>query len=275
MIGAGVEMQPFVHVLALFLAAAGGAKSLDKGSHALQEFRGEDAVVILERAKSEGPYTRADHIRLYELLGIAYAYVERSDDALAAFDTLLALDPGRAISYTLSPKVTFLFEQQRGAVAERIAPTIDVRWPVGLSIDSPIPIDVEVVSDPKKFFARAKLFHRVRGALSYEATDVELPKAGESRRIDLPPGAPGAVKDQTVEIYLVAYDSAGNEVYQWGSDMRPREISVRFEPPDPWYGRWWVWAIAGTVVAAGASVAVFAVSREPEPTVPGSLEVFR
>lgn len=267
-------MLALVQILALFVAAD-GAKSLEKGAHALAEFRAEDAVVNLEKAKSEGPYSRAEHIKLYEQLGIAYAYVERSDDALAAFNTLLALDPGRAISYTLSPKVTFLFEQARGAVAGQVPPTIDVRWPLGLRVDQPMPIDVEVVSDPKKFFVRAELHHRVKGALSYETSKIELPKIAEPKHVELPPAAPGALKDQVVEIYLLAYDSSGNEVYQWGSDTRPREISVRYEAPDPWYSKWWVWAIAGTVVAAGASAAAVAVSSEPEPTIGGSLEVFR
>src|SRR5262249_34771773 len=130
-------------------AAGANTKSLDKGAALLAEFRAEDAVTVLEKAKSEGPYSRAEYIRLFEQLGIAYAYLERGGDALAAFDTLLALDPGRAISYTLSPKVTFLFEQARSAAADRVPPTIDVRWPPGLSVSDPIPVDVEVVADPK------------------------------------------------------------------------------------------------------------------------------
>jgi hypothetical protein len=262
----------------LALAGATGAratpsKSLDKGAELLAEFRAEDAVILLEDAKTEGPYTRADYIRLFEQLGIAYAYLDRSKDALAAFDMLLALDPGRAISYTLSPKVTFLFEKARGAAADRAAPTIDLRWPLGKTVSEPIPLDVEVVADPRKFLKRAKIQHRMKGAPEYQTIELALPAGREPQRIDLPPGAPNSTKDEVVELYLVAYDQAGNEVHQWGTANRPREIAVRYEAPDPWYSKWWFWAIAGSVVAAGASAAVFAATREPGPTVGGELRV--
>src|SRR5688572_17213214 len=133
-----------MYALALALVLAAETKSLERGSQLLAEFRAEDAIVVLEAAKKAGPYSRADYIRLFEQLGIGYAYLDRGDDALAAFDMLLAIDPGRAISYTLSPKVTFLYEQARSAPEKRLPPTIDVRWPVGLTLSSPIPIDLEV-----------------------------------------------------------------------------------------------------------------------------------
>lgn len=256
------------------LAGAGaGTKNLDKGTHALTEFRAEDAIAALEKAKDEGPYSRADNIRLYEQLGIAYAYLDRSDDALAAFDTLLALDPGRAISYTLSPKVTFLFEQARSAAANRTPPTIDVRWPVGLVVSEPVPVDIEVVADPKVFLTHAKVYHRLKSSPKYEVSEVDLPSPGQTKRLDLPPVAAASTRPETVEIYLVAFDRAGSEVHQWGSEKRPREISLRYEAPDPWYSKWWVWAIAGTVVAAGASAAVFVATDEPDPTVGGVFRV--
>jgi tetratricopeptide (TPR) repeat protein len=254
-------------------APAAGTKNLDRGTHALAEFRAEDAITALEKAKDEGPYSRADNIRLYEQLGIAYAYLDRSEDALAAFDTLLALDPGRAISYTLSPKVTFLFEQARGAVANRTPPTIDVRWPVGLVVSAPVPVDIEVVSDPKQFLSRAKVHYRLKGSPKYDVVELDLPAPGSPKRLEIPAIAAASLRQESVEIYLVAHDRAGSEVHQWGSEARPREISLRYEPPDPWYSKWWVWAIAGTVVAASASAAAVAASSEPEPTVGGVFRV--
>lgn len=227
----------------------------------------------MEKAKNEGPYSRADYIRLFEQLGIAYAYLERSQDALASFDTLLALDPGRAISYTLSPKVTFLFEQARSAAADRTPPTIDVRWPVGLDVEEPIPVDVEVVADPKSFFSWARIRYRLKGSPTYTTLDSELPKIAQPKRLEIPPLAAASTHEETIELYLVAYDKAGNEVHQWGSETHPREIALQYEAPDPWYSRWWIWAIAGTVVAASASAGVFAATREPDPTVGGVFRV--
>jgi hypothetical protein len=254
-------------------SAAGGRTSLEQAAKALADFRAEEAIAALERAKQEGPYERQDYIRLYELLGIAYGYLDKNEDALRAFDMLLALDAGRAISYTLSPKVTFLFEQARSKAAERPPPAIDLGWPLGLLVDEPIPIDIEVLSDPLTFLRKARIFTRVKGSPEYRAADVSLPVSGQHLQVEIPPQAAGSTGPELVDIYLVATDDRGNEVYQWGAPNRPREIPLRWAPPDPWYGKWWIWAIAGTVVAAGASAAVFAATRTPGPTINGSLRV--
>src|SRR5687767_15816942 len=100
---------------------------------------------------------------------------------------LLALDAGRAISYTLSPKVTFLFEQARSQAADRAPPTIDLRWPLGLTTTDPVPIDVEVISDPRGFLKRAKIFHRLKGSPNYETLELDLDPVGQTRRIEIPP----------------------------------------------------------------------------------------
>ena len=83
-----------------------------------------------------------------------------------------------------------------------------------------------------------------------------LPKRGERpARVELPPTAPDARTSDVLELYLVATDDRKNEVLVFGSPDRPRQVSLQYEPPKPWYGKWWVWAIAGTVVAAGAALA--------------------
>lgn len=264
-------MQALALILSAFLSPAAGAESLDLGAKALADFRADEAVMLLEKAKSEGPYGYADHARLYEQLGIAYAYLERADDAREAFDMLLAIDPARAISYTLSPKVTFLFEQARGKALARTPPTVQVSWPSRLMTGEELPIDVEVVADPKAFLKRAALFYRQRGAPRWESTRFELAPAGTRHQINLPPVA--SDRAEALELHLTAFDDRGNAVLEWGSERRPRELVLSSEPPTPWYGKWWVWAVAGGVVAAGAAAAAVAVSNEPGPTVRGTFEV--
>src|SRR5688572_31819020 len=98
---------------ALFLSLCAAPGSLDRATEALAEFRVDEALQLLERAKSEGPYRYADHVRLYEQLGIALAYVGNHEEAIAAFDHMLAIDPSHALSYSLSPKATLPFERAR------------------------------------------------------------------------------------------------------------------------------------------------------------------
>lgn len=265
----------FAYALVALIAVTPG-EAIDDATEALAEFRPADAVQILEGLEGKGPLVHADHVMLYEQLGIAYAYLDRPDDAVAAFLKMLALDPSRAISYTLSPKVTFLFEKARRGSAERAAPAVDVSWPRDLFVDRPVPVDVEVVADPERFLDGASLFFRRRGEPSFRTLPVRLPKKGERpARVEIPAPAPEATASDVLELYLVARDGRENEVLVFGGPERPRELNLAYEPPDPWYGKWWFWAAAGTVVAATAGAAVFAVTREPGPTVDGTFEVMR
>lgn len=258
------------------LLAANAGDTLARAAAALDEFRPGDAVTILDGLEDRGPLTHDQHVKLYEQLGIAYAYLENQKDAIAAFSRMLALDPGRAISYTLSPKVTFVFEEARKKSLARPAPSVDVSWPRDLFVDQPVPVDVEVVADPEKFLVGARLYYRRRGTPAFDQRDVTLPARGDRpARVELPPAAPDARTSDVLELYLVATDQKKNEVLVFGSPERPRQVALQFEPPEPWYGKWWVWAIAGTVVAAGAGAAVFAATNEPGPTVGGTFEVTR
>jgi tetratricopeptide (TPR) repeat protein len=269
-------MQAAVLVAYLSLASPEAEATLKEADAALADFRPEDALALLQKAKAQGPHRHADHVKLYESLGIAHAYLEKNEAALEAFRVMLALDPARAISYTLSPKVTFVFEEARKRAAERPAPGVDLAWPRDLQVDLPVPIDIEVLADPEGFLKRGRLYFRQKGAPAFDERSLPLPApASPAVRIELPPPNPLATDNQTLEIYLVAQDDAGNETLLFGSPKRPREITLTFVPPDPWYGRWWIWAIAGTVVAVGAGTAVFAATREPPDRIDGTFEVMR
>ncbi len=254
------------------LAGKGGdTQLLDDAGAALADFDAERAVGLLERAKNAGPWKWADHARLYEQLGVAYAYLEKPEPTAAAFEMLLAIDPARAISYTLSPKVTFLFEKARKKVLETASPAMHVSWKTDLDVTEEVPIEVEVVEDPRLFLVRGVLGWRLKGSPRYELRRFALPAKGV-RHVEVLP-AQGSTKRESLEIYVAGLDGDGNEVLLWASPTRPREVVLDYDPPTPWYGKWWVWTIAGAAVAAGATATAIAVTREPGPTVEGSFRV--
>jgi hypothetical protein len=237
----------------------GAGPSLDEGAKALADFKVEDAVALLDKATKEGPYGLADHARLYEQRGIAFAYLDRQQEALAAFDILLAIDPGRAIRYTLSPKVTLLFEEARKRAQDRVPPKVEVRWDREQSVAEPVPIDVDVISDPLGFLKTGAVFWRLRGQGSYQAVPFDLPPVAGSHRVVLPAARAEAERGESLEMVLT-----------WGSAARPREIQLAYVPPDPWYSKWWVWTLAGVAIAGGAGAAVFAATRSTPSTIDAS-----
>jgi hypothetical protein len=255
------------------------------------------ALGAVEAAAARGPFDRPTYARLWRQRGMAHALLayaagaEAKDDpavadakkaeqaeheaaAREAFDMLLALDPTHRLEYTESPQTTFVFQSAIAEAAKRPAPAIDVDWKRGLAVGEAVPVDVEVVADPKGFLARAELFVRRRGAEAWQATEVPLAATGSYARVVLPGAlAAGARGATALELYLRAYDADGNEVLDWASAERPREVALRWDPPTPWWRKWWVWGIAASVVAAGTGVAVYAASWEPSEHVGGGVVV--
>ncbi len=257
------------------LVAGVSAGSLDKGVSALKDFRADDAIVHLQRAEDEGPYCYEDYVLLYEQLGIAYIYLDRKAEALAAFDMLLTLDPSFAISYTLSPKVTFVFEQAREAARNRRPPAVHLSWPQDLAVHDSVQLDVRVISDPKQFMKRGKLHTRLKGSAGYQTIEFDLPSLGANTSLVLPPAAPEASAPKTLEVYVTVYDDKGNQVLKVGDADHPRRIALAYQEPEPWYRKWWVWAAIGGAVAVGTGVTVGVTLQDQPDTVSGSYRTNR
>ncbi len=254
----------------------------------------EAALGALEALAEQGPFERQTYIRMWRQRGMAHSLLSHAaadaardggapglaqeatahaEAAMTAFDMLLALDPSHRLEYTQTPQTTFMFQEAIAAAAGRPAPAIDVDWERGLRVGDPVPVAIEVIADPKAFLAHATLFVRRRGEPRWRATDVELPAAGAYRRLVLP--AIDARAATALELYARAYDAAGNEVLQWASPDRPREVALRWDPPTPWYRTWWVWAIAGGAVAAAVGVTVYATQWEPSDELGGGVVITR
>lgn len=247
-----------------------GAARVADGKQALARLDVDGARKALDAAERGGPLDHDAHVTLWEQRGIAAAYVDDERTASAAFDMLLALDPGHFLSYTLSPKATFVFEKVRNDSKAHGVPALDVTWPHGQRVGDPVPLDLEVVADPKRFLRRATVFIRTRGDTGWRAADVAL-AAAHDRRILLPPVA--AHRPVSLELYLRAYDDRGNEVLTWADPARPREIPLRYDPPTPWYRRTWFYAAVGSALALGVGITVYELTIAPPARVGGGVSV--
>ena len=250
------------------VAIGAGAAKVEEGKRALTQQDVDAAQAAFAAAEQAGPLDHEANVALWEQRGIANAYVDDEPGAAAAFDMLLALDPGHFLSYTLSPKATFVFEKVRNQ--PRVASAIDVSWEHGGRVGDPVPVDVEVVADPKHLLARATLFVRTRGERTWRATDLAL---GPERRLLLPPIA--ATKPVSVELYLRAYDARGNETLVWADPKAPREIPLRYDPPTPWWRTPWVIATAGTLLAGAVGLTVYELTIAPPDKISGPVSVGR
>jgi hypothetical protein len=249
-----------------------GAQKIAAGKDALAKQDVDAARAALDDAEhSGGPLDHDANVTLWEQRGIASAYLDDDTSAAAAFDMLLALDPSHVLSYRLAPKATFVFERVRDQLKLSGAPALDVRWQHGQKVGDAVPLDVEVVADPKQFLKRATLFVRTRGDASWRAADLALDKTGSERHLVLPPVE--ATKSVSLEVYLRAYDDRGNEVLTWANPTRPREIPLRYDPPQAWWKKWWVLTIAGGVLAVGTGITVYQLTLAPPDKIGGGISV--
>ncbi|HEY5921661.1 MAG TPA: hypothetical protein VIV11_08315 [Kofleriaceae bacterium] len=251
--------------------SAEATKQLAIGTAALAKLEVDEAKVALDKVEAAGPLDHKTNVTLWEQRGIAAAYVDDEASATKAFDMLLALDPAHFLSYELSPKATLVFEKTLKQTKQRGAPAVDVNWSRGQKVGEPIPIDIEVLADPKRFLARATLFVRTRGEPAWRAADLPLAKDTKDKRVLLP--AINATKNVSLELYLRAYDQRGNEVLTWADSAKPRELVLRYDPPPAWYRTWW--GITAIVVGSGAIIGgtVYAVTLAPPDKIGGSTTV--
>ena len=232
-------------------------KDLEQSTQALASQDLDAAKAALDAAANAGPLDHEANVKLWEQRGIVAAYSDDTAGAKTAFDMLLALDPGHFLSYYVSPKATFVFEELRNQ-KDRTPPALDVTWPRGGRVGDPVPLDVEVLADPKQFLKKATVFVRTRGETDWRAADVAL--HGDQKLV-LPPVT--ASKPVSLELYLRAYDDHGNEVLTWADPARPREIPLRYDPPPPWWRTWWAITIASSVAVVGTGVTVYALTIAP------------
>ena len=246
------------------------ADKVEEGRRALAKLDLDAARAALTAAEAGGPLRHDTHVALWEQRGIAAAYVNDTQGASAAFDMMIALDPGHFLSYTLSPKATFVFEKARGERQAGGLPALDVSWPHEPRVGDAVPIELSVRADPKQFLRRATLFVRARGDASWRAADVELAAHGD-RRLSLPPVT--ADKPVALQLYLRAYDARGNEVLTWADPAQPRELPLRYDPPVPWYRRTWVIVTGLAVVGLAAGATVYELTQTPPDRITGGVTV--
>jgi hypothetical protein len=242
---------------------------IEAGKQAIADVEYEAADKELDAAMQSGPLNHQSNIELWEQRGIVAANLEKPQAAAAAFDMLLALNPRHLLSYTLAPKVTFSFEKVR--TATHVPPALDVTWPRDLKVGGSVPINIEVVADPKSFLSSATVFVRERGTKNWMSADVVLPagSVGKAMRVYLP-GLSGT-RTTAMELYVEGRDARGNAVLQWADSTRPRDIALRYEAPTPWFKKWWVIAAAGSVVAVGTGAIVYATTLAPPSRITGTV----
>jgi hypothetical protein len=207
------------------------------------------------------------------LLATARAFVDDVDGAVAAFDELLATDPGFTMPYTASPRVTVAFERARAARRGRLPLTFDVAAPALVPPETPIVVEVRRRSDPAH-------------AITQLALDVDVPGSGDERQTYHLAADDGVVRF-VVPAPLITSSSPTDDAGRPGVLLRlqlrgldvegverfvgaPVSVPVGFAATPSVWASPWLWGGAAFVMVAGAVTAAVIVAIA---TVPDTADV--
>jgi tetratricopeptide (TPR) repeat protein len=227
----------------------------------------ETAEALLKRGGNGPEALRA----LHQLLGWAYGALGRVPEAKRQWRRLLALEPDYRIDARASPKIRRPLAEVLSDWAGRPGLTVLHRPPERPRSGKPLRLAVEVIEDPLQMVQRLRVVYRPPG-VSRSARFVGGVRSGQQIAVDLPiPAAP--IEGGVLRYHLELLDRQQNIVARLGSAGQPYRLAETSEPstqptaaatPTPWYRRWWVWTLAGVVVAGATAAAVVAATSAPE-----------
>lgn len=270
-------MRYFLPIAILLIAAPAGAEriSLDEAEKQQAAMEYAQAVETVQAVLERGNNSLADVKRAYVVAASSLASLGLGSDAKRYFSRLLALDPGFSFGADVSPKVQAPLADARAdwagkpglaAVHPRITQT---------RVDRPLMLKLKVVGDPLKMVRGAAVSYQLPGkespsTLGTGGDDPERVLAIPLPALDAKPGK------MTYSLQLV--DGHQNVLWQDGPlELELVESSTEEAAPivvaTPWYKHWWVWAIAGVVVAGATTAAVVVTSRPEQSDVAMGWEV--
>lgn len=274
------------------------------------ELKFKKAIDVLNAALARREISRTQRVDAYKLLATAYVARDLPDAAEQAFDALLDLDPRFELDASVSPKILRVFERARARhpvpppsnpATARKPRLADVR--VAPKEDRAI-FRARLV-DPDALVMDLELLVRIEpdegaGSPSRPSAHLErqtVVRSGEELTATIPTSA---APDGPLRLlyHLAARGADGSVVAEIGTDAdpvavtleRPARPAVTGAPtapplevakasevaPDheadapPWYGHWWVWAVAAGVVGAGIGIGV-ALGSSRHAQTPGTL----
>jgi hypothetical protein len=226
----------------------------------------ENANAVAERATKQKGTSRDRMVRAYRILAVSHAVLGREDAAKEAFITLLAIDPEYQVDPNLGPRVSGPFQEARGFWrAQGQKPGIEATATLRAGEKGILKV---VVRDPGRLSAKVSVGYRW-GAGAGEFT--VQPVKGQEGSITLPEPPAGVTR---LDYYVQATDERENVLLEKGSPAVPQSAFVeaaKAPPPKEKSGGSVFsspifWAIAGTVVLAGAGTAGYFIFRDDTPT---------
>jgi tetratricopeptide (TPR) repeat protein len=231
------------------------------------------ALTLLDAGIQRGGNSRAAMIEIQRLRGICAALAGNRAVAKDAFSRLVAIDGEARLPAEVPSEVTTLFlDVVREAPAGRTL-TLQLRTPPSLRPGDTLTVQLTLGADPLGLVRRRQVYYRPAGAAKYSSVSADATGLVSLPALQPAAGLPGSkppapeLTPSAVELYASGLDAYGNVLVQDAAADAPRLVvpdqaafastQKSADKDRAWYDRWWVWGIAGGVVA-GSAIAVVA-----------------
>jgi len=270
-------MRIFLTIALVLGASNAGAEriALDEAEKQQSAMEYAQAVETVQAVIERGGNSLADLKRAYVIAASSLAALGLSSDSKRYFTMLLALDPSFSLGADASPKVQAPLADAKADWGAKPRLTAVHPRVEQARVDQPLMLKLKVVGDPLKM---------VRGAaVSYTLPGKENPSTlgtggdAPERVLAIPlPALEAKPGKMTYNLQLV--DEHQNILWQEGplelELVGPTEVAAApVVASTPWYKHWWVWAIAGVVVAGATTAAVVATSQPDQSDIAMGWEV--
>ncbi|HUS68953.1 MAG TPA: hypothetical protein VMZ28_30665 [Kofleriaceae bacterium] len=270
--------------IVLALAAPAAAQSqkqelearIEEGFRLFQDLEYRAAIQKLKPVRLDPAATRAQKLRVLELIGISHLILGEKARATEAFEDLLTLDAGYQLRHDEdSPKIRQFYDTVKAAFLPGFEAGQEARLDHAAPRDAQAGRAVEIEAVVRVGLERVKevvLRWRRGGVLDY--TDAPMRRAGGEgtrwRARFVPPASRSAY---AVDYYVEAKNAAGGSIGRVGGPETPLSLEVRAGEGDaeagPWYTRWYV--IGGAAAVIGVAAAAVVLTRG-EDAPDGSLD---
>ncbi len=230
----------------------------------------ESANSVAERVTKKTGLSHQDLVRVYRVLAITYAVLDKEDQSRDAFQQLLAYDPEFVVDANLGPKVSTPFSEARGywrALPQK--PGIETQVAVRVGEAGTLRITTR---DPTKMVKKVNVGQRWASSGEYQITTIAV---GEGVQVEVPAAPAGKTR---LDYYVQALDEREDAVIEAGSKEVPKTAFAEAKgygdkPKEKggFIGSTTFWVIAGAVVIAGGATAGYFVLRPHDAPTSASL----
>lgn len=253
------------------VARADAAADIDAGEAAYAGLDYERANSLAQKVVATRGLTHDQVVRAYRLLGRTYAVLGKSQPAIDAFEKLLTYAPEERSDTSQTPRIQEAFSEAQGFWAGYpTKPGIEATT-VALRVHAPGTLRVRL-KDPTHQVKKVVVGYRWGATGAFTTTDLA---PAETVSVEVPSGPPEVAR---FDYYVIALDSLDDQAFTVGDPVTPKTVLA--EVPAAGGGGGGerggtdrsifaspvFWAVAGAVIAGGATGAYFALRKPTDVT---------